>query len=183
MATKTMDLGGMPTHEGDLSIEGRGIEPIPESARYGSVNRVFTVWFTPNLVPAAFFIGLLAAAGFLQVGFTTGLLAIVVGNLIGAALVGRLAGDVLSARTGSEGQCSGGDQGEERARHRCGFLHWLRRIVVIGGSVRDATASRPPANPAIGTAAVISRALIRSDGRGRRQTRGCQERWGRQRRG
>jgi NCS1 family nucleobase:cation symporter-1 len=83
-------MGDMPTHEGDLSIEGRGIEPIPETARYGSVNRVFTVWFTPNLVPAAFFLGLLAAADFLQVGFTTGLLAIVVGNLVGASLVGFL---------------------------------------------------------------------------------------------
>ncbi len=90
MATEAIRLGGMPTHEGDLSIEGRGIEPIPESARYGSVNRVFTVWFTPNLVPAAFFIGLLASAGFLQVGFASGFLAIVVGNLIGAALVGLM---------------------------------------------------------------------------------------------
>lgn len=90
MATEAIRLGGMPTHEGDLSIEGRGIEPIPESARYGSVNRVFTVWFTPNLVPAAFFIGLLASAGFLQIGFTSGFLAIVVGNLIGAALVGLM---------------------------------------------------------------------------------------------
>ena len=43
----------MPTREGDFSIEGRGIEPIPEGARYGSVGRIFTVWFTPNLVPAA----------------------------------------------------------------------------------------------------------------------------------
>ena len=83
-------MGDMPTREGDLTIEGRGIEAIPESARYGSVNRVFTVWFTPNLVPAAFFIGLLASFSFLQVGFTTGLVAIVVGNLIGAALVGVL---------------------------------------------------------------------------------------------
>jgi len=81
---------GMPTREGDLSIEGRGIEPIPESARYGSINRVFTVWFTPNLVPAAFFIGTLAAADFLQVGFVTGLLAIIVGNLVGSVLVGAL---------------------------------------------------------------------------------------------
>jgi NCS1 family nucleobase:cation symporter-1 len=90
--TETMPRAGdMPTREGDLSIEGRGIEPIPESARYGSVNRVFTVWFTPNLVPAAFFIGLLASADFLQVGFVTGLLAITVGNLLGSALVGVLA--------------------------------------------------------------------------------------------
>ncbi|MDQ2966102.1 MAG: cytosine permease, partial [Chloroflexota bacterium] len=81
---------GMPTHEGDLTIEARGFEPIPETARYGSVSRVFTVWFTPNLVPAAFFIGTLAAAGFLQVGFVTGLLAIIVGNVIGSVLVGAL---------------------------------------------------------------------------------------------
>jgi NCS1 family nucleobase:cation symporter-1 len=81
---------GMPTHEGDLTIEARGFEPIPETARYGSVSRIFTVWFTPNLVPAAFFIGLLAAAPFLQVGLVTGILAIVVGNVIGAAVVGAL---------------------------------------------------------------------------------------------
>ena len=84
-------MGDMPTREGDLTIEGRGIEPIPTTSRYGSINRVFTVWFTPNLVPAAFFIGLLASADFLQVGFATGLAAILVGNLVGAALVGILA--------------------------------------------------------------------------------------------
>ena len=39
---------GMPSREGDLSIEGHGMEPIPETARYGSVNRLFTVWFSPN---------------------------------------------------------------------------------------------------------------------------------------
>jgi nucleobase:cation symporter-1, NCS1 family len=80
----------MPTHEGDMSVEGHGFEPIPESARYGSIGRVFTVWFTPNLVPAAFFIGTLAAASFLQVGFVTGVLAILVGNIVGSVLVGIL---------------------------------------------------------------------------------------------
>jgi NCS1 family nucleobase:cation symporter-1 len=92
MTAETMPRAGdMPVREGDMTIEGHGIEPIPESSRYGSVNRVFTVWFTPNLVPAAFFIGLLSAAGFLQVGFVTGLIAIIVGNLLGSALVGLLA--------------------------------------------------------------------------------------------
>ena len=91
MTADTMPrMGDMPTREGDLTIEGRGIEPIPESARYGSINRVFTVWFTPNLVPAAFFLGLLAAAPFLQIGFASGLIAIVIGNLVGSALVGLL---------------------------------------------------------------------------------------------
>jgi NCS1 family nucleobase:cation symporter-1 len=90
MAVEALSPEGMPTHAGDLSIEGRGIEPIPESARYGSLGRIFTVWFTPNLVPAAFFIGTLAALDFLKIGFVTGVLAIVVGNLAGSILVGIL---------------------------------------------------------------------------------------------
>ena len=45
--------GDMPSREGDFTVESHGFEPIPESARYGSVGRIFTVWFTPNLVPAA----------------------------------------------------------------------------------------------------------------------------------
>ena len=89
---------GMPSREGDLSIEGHGMDPIPESARYGSVSRVFTVWFTPNLVPAAFFLGTLAAASFIGLGFWTALAAIVVGNLVGSVLVGLLA--TMGPKTG-----------------------------------------------------------------------------------
>jgi nucleobase:cation symporter-1, NCS1 family len=81
---------GMPSREGDLSIEGHGMEPIPASARYGSVNRLFTVWFSPNLVPAAFFVGTLAAADFIGLGWWAGLAAIVVGNVVGASLVAYL---------------------------------------------------------------------------------------------
>jgi nucleobase:cation symporter-1, NCS1 family len=90
MTASALTRDSMPRGEGDLSIEGHGFEPIPENARYGSVNRIFTVWFTPNLVPAAFFIGTLAAADFLKVGFVTGVLAIILGSLIGSALVGLL---------------------------------------------------------------------------------------------
>ena len=89
---------GMPSREGDLSIEGHGMDPIPESARYGSVSRVFTVWFTPNLVPAAFFLGTLAAATFIGLGFWTALAAIVVGNFVGSILVGLLA--TMGPKTG-----------------------------------------------------------------------------------
>ena len=89
---------GMPSREGDMSIEGHGMDPIPESARYGSVSRVFTVWFTPNLVPAAFFLGTLAAAGFIGLGFWTSFAAIVVGNLVGSVLVGLLA--TMGPKTG-----------------------------------------------------------------------------------
>jgi nucleobase:cation symporter-1, NCS1 family len=92
------EMGDMPTREGDLKIEQRGIEPIPLEARYGSLTRVFTVWFTPNLVPAAFFIGTLAALDFLKIGFITGVAAIIVGNLVGSILVGYLA--TMGPRTG-----------------------------------------------------------------------------------
>lgn len=91
MAIDALTREAMPRREGDFSVEGHGFEPIPLAARYGSINRVFTVWFTPNLVPAAFFLGTLAAAGFLQLGFVTGLAAIIVGNIVGAVLVGVLA--------------------------------------------------------------------------------------------
>src|SRR2546425_6798577 len=91
MTTDAMPLAGMPTHEGDLSIEAHGMEPIPESSRYGSVGRVFTVWFTPNLVPAAFFIGTLVTLDFLKLGFVTSILAVVVGNVVGSFFVSLLA--------------------------------------------------------------------------------------------
>ena len=89
---------GMPSREGDMTVEGHGMDPIPESARYGSVARVFTVWFTPNLVPAAFFLGTLAAASFIGLGFWTSFAAIVVGNLVGSVLVGALA--TMGPKTG-----------------------------------------------------------------------------------
>ena len=93
MTAETMPLpgvGDMPTHEGDLKIESHGFEPIPESARYGSLGRVFTVWFTPNLVPAAFFIGTLVTLDFLKLGLVTSILAVIVGNLVGSYFVGLL---------------------------------------------------------------------------------------------
>jgi NCS1 family nucleobase:cation symporter-1 len=98
MTSSVLTRDGMPSHEGDMSVEGHGFEPIPESARYGSVSRVFTVWFTPNLVPAAFFLGTLAAVSFIGLGFWTALAAIIVGNLVGSVLVGALA--TMGPRTG-----------------------------------------------------------------------------------
>src|SRR6266496_6244080 len=91
MTTDALSREGMPTREGDFSVESHGMEPIPAAARYGSVGRVFTVWFTPNLVPAAFFIGTLVTLDFLKLGFVTSLLAVVVGNLVGSFFVALLA--------------------------------------------------------------------------------------------
>jgi NCS1 family nucleobase:cation symporter-1 len=89
---------GRPTRSGDFVVEDQGVEPIPENARYGSVFRNFTVWFAPNLVPPAFFVGTLAAAPFLKLGFWSALIAIVLGNLIGASLTGFLA--TMGPKTG-----------------------------------------------------------------------------------
>lgn len=86
----------MPSREGDMTIEGHGMEPIPESARYGAVARNFTVWFTPNLVPAAFAIGVLAPV--FGLGWWSGFLAIIVGNVISSAAVGLLS--TMGPRTG-----------------------------------------------------------------------------------
>jgi NCS1 family nucleobase:cation symporter-1 len=98
MTASVLTSDRMPKREGDFAVEGHGFEPIPETARYGSVSRVFTVWFTPNLVPAAFFLGTLAAADFIGLGFWTSLAAIVVGNVVGSILVGVLA--TMGPRTG-----------------------------------------------------------------------------------
>lgn len=77
--------GSMPSHEGQTTLEMHGMAPIPLENRYGRLHRVFTVWFTPNLVPAAFFIGALATV--IGVGFWLGLVSIVLGTLLGGLLV------------------------------------------------------------------------------------------------
>jgi nucleobase:cation symporter-1, NCS1 family len=80
--------GEMPSREGELSLEMHGMAPIPLANRYGGMHRVFTVWFTPNLVPAAFFVGALAPV--LGLGFGLGLAAILLGTILGALLVSVL---------------------------------------------------------------------------------------------
>src|SRR3954454_18187209 len=96
--SESLPLEGIPTTGATLRIKAHGMDPIPESARYGSVGRIFTVWFTPNLVPAAFFIGTLVTADFLKLGFLTSLLAIIVGNVLGSAIVGLLS--TMGPKTG-----------------------------------------------------------------------------------
>jgi len=78
--------GAMPSRQGELALEMHGMAPIPAENRYGSIHRVFTVWFAPNLVPAAFFVGVLA----LNLGFALGTAAIVLGTVLGALLVSTM---------------------------------------------------------------------------------------------
>ncbi|MEW2168129.1 cytosine permease [Streptomyces sp. NPDC007084] len=74
--------GSMPAAPGDLRVEGHGIEPVPESNRYGGPSRLFTVWFAPNLTMTGVFTGTIGVA--LGLDFTTALVAVVVGTVLGA---------------------------------------------------------------------------------------------------
>src|SRR5258708_2443182 len=75
--------GAMPTRAGPITLETRGMAPIPLDNRHGGLDRVFTVGFAPNLVPAAFFVGVIA----FNLGFAVGAAAIVVGTVVGSLLV------------------------------------------------------------------------------------------------
>jgi NCS1 family nucleobase:cation symporter-1 len=78
--------GQMPSSEGEYVLEMHGMAPIPLDNRYGRSHRILTLWFTPNLVPAAFFIGTLVTASYIGLGFWSGVAAIVLGTVIGGLL-------------------------------------------------------------------------------------------------
>ncbi len=80
--------GVRPQRTGDLALEGQGIAPIPEDSRYGSVYRMFTVWFTPNLELSGVFAGTLAVV--FGLGFPLGVAALVLGTIIGSVPVAIL---------------------------------------------------------------------------------------------
>jgi NCS1 family nucleobase:cation symporter-1 len=82
--------GAMPSREGETVLEMHGMAPIPQHNRYGRLHRIFTVWFTPNLVPAGFFIGTLGTASYIGVGFALGVVCIVIGTVFGGLLVSIL---------------------------------------------------------------------------------------------
>src|SRR5216683_1605737 len=92
MAQATDELsvfeGVRPTRSGDLALESQGMAPIPEDNRYGGVHRMFTVWFTPNMELSGVFTGTLAVL--FGLGFQLGLLAIILGTIIGSLPVAIL---------------------------------------------------------------------------------------------
>lgn len=84
----TVFEGVRPTRTGDLALESHGMAPIPPDARYGGMHRMFTVWFTPNMQLSGVFTGTLAVV--LGLGFQLGLVAIVVGTIVGSLPVAIL---------------------------------------------------------------------------------------------
>ncbi|MFG1932918.1 purine-cytosine permease family protein [Mycobacterium sp. NPDC048908] len=89
--------GHRPAAAGDLSVETHGIAPIPEDQRYGSPVRLFTVWFAPQVNMTGVFTGALAIV--LGLGFWLGLLAMVIGTVLGSLVVGYLS--TWGPRTGT----------------------------------------------------------------------------------
>jgi NCS1 family nucleobase:cation symporter-1 len=89
--------GRMPSGAGDIAMETHGIKPIPEANRYGSARRLFTVWFAPNVNMTGVFTGTLAIA--LGLGFWLGMLAMIIGTVLGSLPVAYLS--TWGPRTGA----------------------------------------------------------------------------------
>ncbi|CAN5389234.1 cytosine permease [soil metagenome] len=89
--------GRRPTRSGDLAVESHGIAPIGEDQRYGRPGRLFTVWFAPQVTMTGVFTGTLAVA--LGLGFWLGMLAMVIGTVLGSLPVAYLS--TWGPRTGS----------------------------------------------------------------------------------
>src|SRR4051794_6237452 len=89
--------GRTPSGVGDLSVETHGIAPIREDQRYGRPRRLFTVWFAPQVNMTGVFTGTLAVA--LGLGFWLGMLAMVIGTVLGSLVVAYLS--TWGPRTGS----------------------------------------------------------------------------------
>jgi nucleobase:cation symporter-1, NCS1 family len=87
----------MPARAGDMAVETHGIAPIPAGNRYGSARRLFTVWFAPQVNMTVVFTGTLAVV--LGLGFWLGMLAMVIGTVVGCLVVGYLS--TWGPRTGT----------------------------------------------------------------------------------
>lgn len=80
-----------------MAVETHGIAPVPPGNRYGSARRLFTVWFAPQVNMTVVFTGTLAIV--LGLGFWLGMLAMVIGTVVGCLAVGYLS--TWGPRTGT----------------------------------------------------------------------------------
>src|SRR4030081_2810978 len=125
--TEPIFSGHSPTRPGDLSVETHGIAPIAEDQRYGSPARLFTVWFAPQVNMTGVFTGALAIV--LGLGFWLGLLAMVIGTVLGSLVVGYLS--TWGPRTGA-GQLPNSRMAFGRGGILPAGLQWLSSIAWDG---------------------------------------------------
>jgi NCS1 family nucleobase:cation symporter-1 len=114
-----------PGAPNDLRVELRGVEPVDPARRFGHPFRLFTLWFTAQISPSTFFVGVLGTASFIALGWRWGLVAIVAGNLLGSITVGLLA--VLGCRTGAP-QLQQSREAFGRTVHFPATLTWITQI-------------------------------------------------------
>src|SRR3954470_7004176 len=132
--TEPTFAGHRPAAAGDLSVETHGIAPIPADQRYGSPRRLFTVWFAPQVNMTGVFTGALAIV--LGLGFWLGLLAMVIGTVLGSLVVGYLS--TWGPRTGT-GQLPnsrmafGGAVVLPAVLQWLGTIAWDALVVLFGG--------------------------------------------------
>ncbi|MEL9914647.1 MAG: cytosine permease [Thermoplasmatales archaeon] len=79
-----------------MLLERTGIEKIPENARYGNPRSLFYLWFAANLTIADFALGFVPVS--LGMNFTSSILAIIIGNILGSCVVGLSA--IMGPSTG-----------------------------------------------------------------------------------
>ncbi|MFJ7948151.1 purine-cytosine permease family protein [Streptomyces sp. NPDC096354] len=120
---QTVFDGRMPGAPGDLRVETHGIEPVPETNRYGGPGRLFTVWFAPNLTMTGVFTGTVGIA--LGLDFATALAAVVLGTVVGAVPTAYLG--TWGSRTGA-GQLPLARLAFGRAVTVPGILQWLSSV-------------------------------------------------------
>ena len=132
--TEPIFSGHRPARAGDLSVETHGIAPIAEDQRYGSPMRLFTVWFAPQVNMTGLFTGTLAIV--LGLGFWLGLLAMVIGTVLGSLVVGYLS--TWGPRTGtgqvpSSRMAFGGGVVLPAALQWLGSIAWDALVGLFGG--------------------------------------------------
>jgi NCS1 family nucleobase:cation symporter-1 len=74
--------GSGPVRDGDLSIETRGIEPVPATARYGKAAKLGTLWFGVSAAAPSILVGALGPA--FGLSFWQTFWVIIAGNVVGS---------------------------------------------------------------------------------------------------
>lgn len=114
-----------PTKSNDLTLEQRGIRPVPPEHRFGTTKRLTTLWFSAQINPTTMFVGVLGTASFIGLGWGWGIVAIVLGNVLGCITVAMLG--VIGVRTGSP-QLQQSRESFGRAIHFPAGLTWITQI-------------------------------------------------------
>ncbi|MEM0130249.1 MAG: cytosine permease [Thermoplasmatales archaeon] len=79
-----------------MLLERAGIAEIPEDERHGNPRSLFYLWFAANLTIADFALGFVPMS--LGMNFTSSILAIIIGNILGSCVVGLSA--IMGPSTG-----------------------------------------------------------------------------------